>query len=66
MKLFMIVTKDEYELPVAVSDSIRELAKMQHLSYRSLVSCFCKGRHPGRAEFKYYKRFVTVEVDDEC
>ena len=64
MKLYMIVSKDKYEFPVAVSDSIVELAKMQQRSYKSLVACFCKGRKPNRADYRYFRHYVTVNVED--
>lgn len=63
MKLFMIVTRDEYELPVAVSDSLTELAHMQNKSVLSMRSCFSRGRKPNRPDYKYYKHYGTVEVD---
>lgn len=63
MKLYMRVTHDKYELPVAVADSVIELAKMLGLGRSSLESIFSKVRR-GNPRYKIYK-IVEVEDDDE-
>lgn len=55
MVMYMKVTNDKYELPVAVAESIRELADMLHVSYNSVASALCHGR----------KTFKKVVIDDE-
>ena len=50
----MYVTKDEYELPVVVADTRRELAEKLGRSINSVQSCFS---HKNRG-------YVEVEVDD--
>lgn len=59
MTLYMKVTRDEYELPVAVAETKAELARMLGRSRESLQSAFFHA--------KKYKRpiYITVEVDDD-
>lgn len=54
MKLYMRTTMDEYELPVAVAESARELARMIGTSPDVVYSCVNKRRG-------WYK----IEVPDE-
>lgn len=64
-KIYMIVSSDEYELPEIVSESIVEIAKYTGRTMNSMYTCFSKGRHPERGgRYKYFKRYVTVEVDE--
>ena len=56
MTIFMKVTRDEYELPVAVADSKAELARM--LGVRP--SSVSHGLNQGWKKSSY----VVVEVDD--
>lgn len=58
MKLFLEVTKDEYELPVAVAGSAAELARMLGVS----TSCIC---HSINDEHKCKHKYIKVEIDDE-
>ena len=42
MILYIEVSKDEYELPLAVADTIKELAKLRHISESTIfynMSC---------------------------
>lgn len=55
MKLYMKVTKDEYELPLIVEDSPTKLAERLGLKVGSVTSMVSKNR----------SGFVKVEVDDE-
>lgn len=43
MKLYMKVTKDKYELPLAVADSAKELAAMVGTKENTVNSCISKG-----------------------
>lgn len=61
MKLYLAVTKDEYELPVYVEDSVSSLAKLVGMSRTNLGKHF-NGK-VGEARFIPY-RFVKVEVKD--
>jgi len=55
MKLYMRVTSDKYELPLAVAESKRELAKIQGLTPNAVYSAYSLGS----------KTYLIVEVDDE-
>ncbi len=55
MRLYMYVTKDKYELPIAVADSKKELAQMLERSVNSVQSCFSK-KHRG---------YIDLEVEDD-
>ena len=56
MKLYMKVTKDEYELPLAVAESASELGRMVGTSGSVVLSSISHHR-PG---------WVRIEVDDSC
>ncbi len=65
MRLYMIVSNDEYELPLAVSDSIADIARTMRMNILTLRTGFCKGRNPQCKEYRYYRKYVTVDVEDE-
>lgn len=44
--LYMLVTKDEYELPIMVTNNASELAERCNISYGSLLTMLSKGK-PG-------------------
>lgn len=54
-KLYMIVTRDKYELPIAIEDSSAELARRIGMNPKTLRSCMSKG----------YKGYCKVEIDEE-
>ena len=43
MYLYMKVTKDKYELPIAVADTPRELSKMVGIKAQSISRYICLG-----------------------
>lgn len=55
MKLYLKVTKDKYELPIAVAESPRELAKMTGDDAKSISKYIWMGS-------KVYHR---IEVEDD-
>lgn len=61
MYIYMKVTRDDLELPVAVADSPTELAEIIGKSKKSISRIFSSIR-TGRAQYKIYK---IVEVEDE-
>ena len=61
MKLYLRVTKDKYELPVAVADSPRELAQMIGVSRDTILSSLSHVK-AGQIRNSIYK---LVEVEDE-
>lgn len=60
-KLYMKVTNDEYELPLAVAESISELAKMTGATKASLFSIFSRQRRGKKYSYSYRE----VDIDDE-
>ena len=60
MTLFMKVTRDEYELPMAVAGSKSELARI--LGVR--LSSICHNTRKGEEGYGN-RSYVEVEVDDE-
>lgn len=60
-RLWMKVTNDKYELPLAVAESIAELARMTGTTRNSLNSIFCRNRKGLKAS----KHYVEVIIDDE-
>lgn len=53
--VWMKVTKDKYELPVAVAESSVELARIVNTTPNSIRSSICHG----------YGTYVKVVIDDE-
>ena len=60
MTLYIKVTSDEYELPLAVGDTVRELAKMLGVKSDSIYSQMSHSKHNG-----YFCSYQKIEVDDE-
>ena len=57
-KLYMKVTNDEYELPLAVADSIADLARMTGVKPESLYSIISEDRSTGcHSHCELYKQF---------
>ena len=42
-KLYLLCTADEYELPIMYAPSLRELAKMSHISLGTLAGALYRG-----------------------
>lgn len=61
MTLYLWVSKDEFELPLYVSDSLSELATVTNTRKNTISSIICKHK---KGIIKK-TRFVAVEVDDE-
>lgn len=55
----MRVTDDEYELPVAIADTHRELAEMCGVHRNTIASALCKARRNGGNSV-----YKEVEVED--
>lgn len=63
MTIYMMTTKDEYELPLAVADSVGELAKMTGVNPRKITYSLSKAktRKPKR---QFGRTWHKVEVED--
>lgn len=62
MKLYMMVTKDEYELPVGVYDSVHEMARKQKVNEAYIYQAIWRYEH-GKAD--YFVPFRRVIVEEE-
>lgn len=61
MKLYICVTSDKYELPIAVAESKKELARMLGVTTNTVAESLSRVRQ-GSAKWSKYKE---VEADDE-
>lgn len=61
-KIYMRVTDDKYELPVAIADTETELARMLGVR-RNAVASALSNHKAGRHKKTVYR---CVEIDDEC
>lgn len=61
MKLYMAVTPDEYELPIAVCKDIHELAKVFGIKPQSVSEAISKNR-PGK---KTGAKFIRIEIEED-
>ena len=59
--VWMKVSDDEYELPVAVADSLAALARLCGVTEASICSSMSKARHGIR---KTLYRRVRIDLDD--
>jgi len=55
MTLYLYVSNDKYELPLAVAESKKELAYLLGKNYVAVSSYFSKGR----------KQYIKVEVEED-
>ena len=55
MVIWMKVTKDKYELPIAIADSVGELARVVGTTANCISSSICHG----------YGTYVKVIVDEK-
>ena len=68
MTLWMEITNDEYELPVAVADTATELAKLRGVSRSGIHSAMLKYKsrqenNKNKVPFCKYKK-IEIEEDD--
>lgn len=59
----MCVTEDKYELPIAVADTIPELARLTGATSGSIYSCLSKVKHGNANRSRYIK--VVIEDDKQ-
>ena len=62
MTIWMKVTRDEYEFPLMIADSQKELAIMCGVRRQSIAWAICKAREKGH-RCSYVK--VEIEEDDQ-
>lgn len=61
MNVYMVVSEDKYELPLALADTVDELAEIINVNSNSIFSALSKFKH-GKIKFS---RYVKVEIDDD-
>lgn len=61
MLIYMKVTKDEFELPVAIADSMSELGRICGCTKSSISHALKDQKTKGRKT-----TYVVVEIYDEC
>lgn len=61
MTVWMLVTKDEFELPVAIADTAKELARICGVSNRTVISGALRSKS-GKVK---KSRYIKVEIDDD-
>ena len=57
--VYMKVTKDRYELPLVVADSVLELARMLGVDRGSIYKCLKRAKHGSKSQ--YLKILVEEE-----
>lgn len=60
INVYMAVTTDKYELPIAVADTVKELSELTGTSTNAISSAICK-KKSGRLSGK---KFIRVEIDE--
>ena len=61
MKVYMAVTADEYELPVAVVDSAAELAEIYGMTRESVLSALTRGSQRKNTK----RKFIRLEIEED-
>lgn len=64
MIVYMKVTRDKYELPIAIADTVGELAKMTGASKETIFSNISHQKS-GRIKNGSYKRIDIGDVEEE-
>lgn len=59
MKIYMKVTDDKYELPLAVADSIKELSIILGIKEQSIRACLYRKR-----KFGIKTNYICVEIEE--
>lgn len=68
MKIWLAVTQDEYQLPIAVADTAQELAEIMGVKRITIISSVSRGRREIRKTNRGVRRkyfCVDVKNDEE-
>lgn len=60
---WMRVTRDKYELPIAIADTAKQLAEICGVTTNSIYSAYCRVNRNGG--FTAYKRIELEDEDDD-
>lgn len=58
--VWMLVTKDKYELPLLVADSSRELAELAGVAHQTVLESTSRARR-----LKSKCKYIVIQIDDE-
>ncbi len=61
IKLYLAVTNDEYELPVCVSDCLKEFSDMIGISKHGVLNAISRGSVSLNGKY----RIIKIEVEDD-
>ena len=61
MTVWMLVTKDKYELPVIIAETSTELTRICGVSNRTIISGALRSKS-GKVK---KSRYIKVEIDDD-
>ncbi|MEE1046479.1 MAG: hypothetical protein U0M60_03535 [Clostridia bacterium] len=66
MKIWLAVTQDRFEFPVAIADSARELAEIMGVKPITIISSVSRGRREIRKTNRGVRRkYFCVEVEND-
>lgn len=57
--LYLLVTKDKYQLPLAVADTAEELARIVGVNQSTIIKCINR-----RKKSQYIRIYVDLEEDE--
>ena len=63
MVCWMKVTRDKYEFPIVIADTVKQLAEICGVTTNSIYSAYCRAKHGGG--FTMYKRIEMEDEDDD-
>lgn len=59
--LYVATTRDKYELPIAVADSVKELAELTGIPYKTIAMLMTPVNQKNRPHSGFYKVYVGDE-----
>lgn len=63
MKIYIEVTRDKYELPLRIADSVQELARLSGTSENNIYSQISHYEHGAQKSARFYKIEVGEDED---
>lgn len=63
-KIFMAVTADEYELPIAIANSVRELAQMLGIPFSTVRGSMFRTAHGLTQGTRNKMKFIVLNEKD--
>lgn len=63
--VYMVVTRDEYELPILIADNAKEMAELTSHSINSIYHAVSRPNH-GFSLYGEKVKIIKVEVDEDA